>query len=281
MPCTVLTTIFYLNQIQNMEQTDIAYELMRAAVSGVSKLQTLRHIKETYQQTDAEMKQLLNLCSFKSKPKHIDYTNFANKQFPVGARKYKFPFTQIYTFEDFLTAEECQELIKTADSNLRPSTVSNKDDESVTSKYRTSKTSDLDYFSSFYLNSVDNKICSFMDLNPFIGETMQAQKYEPGQYYKAHCDYFFPLTREYKTYTEWMGQRTWTFMLYLNDVEQGGETHFKHLKLKVKPKQGMAIFWNNLYKNGVPNPKTLHEACPPVSGNKYVITKWFRSWSLI
>ena len=120
-----------------------------------------------------------------------------------------------------------------------------------------------------------------MDLNPFIGEIMQAQKYEPGQYYRAHHGYFFPLTREYKTYTEWMGQRTWTFMLYLNDVEQGGETYFKHLKLKVKPKQGMAIFWNNLYKNGVPNPKTLHEACPPVSGNKYVITKWFRSWSLI
>ena len=78
-----------------------------------------------------------------------------------------------------------------------------------------------------------------------------------------------------------MGQRTYTFMCYLNDVEEGGETNFIALNKKFKPKQGMAVIWNNLYKNGIPNPKTLHEALPPVSGDKYVITKWFRSWPLI
>ena len=70
-------------------------------------------------------------------------------------------------------------------------------------------------------------------------------------------------------------------MCYLNGVEEGGETFFKHLKLKIKPQRGMAVIWNNLYKNGIPNYKTLHEACPPISGNKYVVTKWFRSWNLI
>ena len=78
-----------------------------------------------------------------------------------------------------------------------------------------------------------------------------------------------------------MGQRTYTFMCYLNDVEEGGETNFIALNKKFKPKQGTAVIWNNLYRNGIPNPKTLHEACPPVSGDKYVITKWFRSWPLI
>ena len=29
-----------------------------------------------------------------------------------------------------------------------------------------------------------------------------------------------------------MGQRTWTTMIYLNDVEEGGETYFKYLNLK-------------------------------------------------
>jgi prolyl 4-hydroxylase len=118
-------------------------------------------------------------------------------------------------------------------------------------------------------------------LYPFLGETMQAQKYEIGQYYKEHWDFFNPITEEYKTYCEWMGQRTWTAMIYLNDVKEGGETYFKHLKLRIKPKKGTLIAWNNLYRNGLPNMKTMHEACPPVSGPKYVITKWFRSWSLI
>ena len=264
-----------------MEPTAIAYELMKAAVSGVSKTQTLSYIKNTYNLTEQQTMQVLSLCNFKTKPKHIDYKKIATQFFSIGVNQYKYPFTQIYTFDDFLTSEDCQTLIEESNRKLRPSSVSNVKDEVILSKDRTSSTADLHYFNSAYLNQIDNKITSFMGLNPFTGEIMQTQKYKPGQYYKAHTDYFYPLTREYKTYTEWMGQRTWTFMLYLNDVEEGGETHFKHLKLKVKPKQGMAIFWNNLYRNGIPNLKTLHEACPPVSGDKYVITKWFRSWSLI
>lgn len=264
-----------------MDQTSIAYELMKAAVSGVSKVQTLSYIKNTYDLTEKQLIQVLNLCDFKFEPKTIDYKKIALRSFPEKTYQYKFPFTQIYTYDNFLTPEDCALLIEESNRNLRPSTVSNIKDEVVISKARTSKTADLHYFSSSYLNQIDNKITSFMGLNPFLGEIMQTQKYEPGEYYKEHTDYFHPLTKEYKTYTEWMGQRTWTFMLYLNDVKEGGETYFKHLKLKVKPKQGMAIFWNNLYKNGIPNFKTAHEACPPVSGNKYVITKWFRSWALI
>jgi prolyl 4-hydroxylase len=264
-----------------MDPTAVAYEMMKAAVSGVSKVQTLSYIKNTYNLTEQQLTQILNLCDFKSKPTRIDYKKIAARLFSPGTNQYTYPFTQIYTFDNFLTPEDCQILIKKSNKKLRPSTVSNVNDKVKLSKDRTSKTADLHYFNSSYLNQIDNKITSFMDLDPFTGEIMQTQKYEPGEYYKEHTDYFHPLTREYKTYTEWMGQRTWTFMLYLNNVEEGGETYFKHLKLKVKPKQGMAIFWNNLYKNGVPNPKTLHEACPPISGDKYVITKWFRSWPLI
>lgn len=264
-----------------MDPSQIAYELMRAAVGGVSKTQTINYIKKVYEQTDEQIDQLLALCSFKCKPESINYSEFANKKFPEGAKKFNFPFTQIYTFNNFLTKEECEELIEVADKGLRPSTVADPTDSSITSDYRTSKTADLNYFNSPYLNYIDNKIATFMGLYHFSGETLQAQKYNPGQYYKEHCDYFFPLTKEYKTYTEWMGQRTWTLMVYLNDVEEGGETYFKHLKIKIKPEQGKAVFWNNLFKNGIPNPKTMHEALPPVSGDKYVVTKWFRSWSLI
>ena len=264
-----------------MGETEIVYELMKAAVSGVSKVQTLSYIKNTFNLTEEQLAQILNICNLKVKPKEINYKEIASRGFKIGRTQYKYPFTQLYTFDNFLTPEDCQTLIEESNKKLRPSTVSNVKDKVVLSKDRTSKTADLAYFTSTYLTEIDNKITAFMGLDPFTGEIMQTQKYEPGQYYKAHTDYFHPLTREYRTYTEWMGQRTWTFMIYLNDVEEGGETYFKHLKLKIKPKQGMAIFWNNLYRNGIPNPKTLHEACPPVSGDKYVITKWFRSWPLI
>ena len=208
-----------------MDPSQIAYDLMRGAASGTSKTQVLTHIKKHYKQTDEQIEQLLQLCSFKSKPEHIDYAAFANKDFPKGTKKFPFPFTQIYQFDNFLTKEECQELMKISDGKLRPSTVANPKDTAVISNYRTSKTADLHYFDSPYLTYIDNKIAEFLGIYHFLGETIQTQKYAPGQYYKQHCDYYFPLTKEFKTYTEWMGQRTWTFMVYLNDVEEGGETY--------------------------------------------------------
>jgi prolyl 4-hydroxylase len=260
---------------------NIALEFMRAAAGGASKAQVIRHFKKTYDCTDADIQELLKICAFKSAPKHIDYRKFANQLKDADVTWLAFPFTQIGTVDQFLSQEECEALMEVADENLRPSFISDLNDTNKVSSYRTSQTADLNYLASPGLNLLDKKICNFMGTEPFLGEVVQSQKYKPGQYYKKHCDYFTPLIKEYKTYTEWMGQRTWTFMCYLNDVEEGGETSFPLLKLKIKPKQGMAVVWNNLYRHGLPNPKTLHEALPPISGDKYILTKWFRSWSLI
>ena len=57
-----------------------------------------------------------------------------------------------------------------------------------------------------------------------------------------HWDFFPPEDNtQHKVYCEWMGQRTWTTMIYLNDVQNGGETYFKSLDLKIKPKRGSPI----------------------------------------
>ncbi len=63
-------------------------------------------------------------------------------------------------------------------------------------------------------------------------------------------------------------------MLYLNDVDEGGETNFTKLGIKLKPKAGMLIAWNNLNKDGSVDTYTQHEALPPRSGKKYILTKW-------
>lgn len=264
-----------------MPETSLLSTFMRAAVGGVSKAQLSRTFKDTYGWNDADIEAAIHLCQFKHKPERIDYRNFYNSAITRKAKRIPYPFTQIYTIDNFLEETECQNLISIIDKNLRPSTVSDPKDECTVSDYRTSKTADLHYFDDPFFLSIDKKITNLLELSPFLGETMQAQRYEPGQYYKEHWDFFAPTSKEYKVYCDWMGQRTWTTMIYLNDVDKGGETYFKHLKLKLKPKQGMLVAWNNLYKNGIPNPKTMHEACPPISGNKYVITKWWRSWALI
>ena len=256
--------------------------LTRAALSGVSKTNLLRSFKESYDLTDQEVNHIVQICNFKKKPGWINYDAFYNNPIAEKATQIKYPFTQIYAYKNFLTKEECDELIRCIDESARKSTIANPDDSQITSDYRTSQTADLDYFPSELIFDIDEKIEKLIELDPFLGEGMQAQKYDPGQYYKEHWDFFPPDNKkEYEVYCEWMGQRTWTTMMYLNAVEKGGETYFKKLNLKIKPEQGLLIAWNNLYRNGKQNYKTMHEALPPIKGTKYVITKWWRSWSLI
>ena len=262
--------------------TKIAKDLTRSAVCGVTKEQLLRTFKEIYSLSDNEIKALLILCNFKSAPESIDYEYFYNNPLIHKAERINYPFTQIYFCRNFLTDYECKELINCINHSTRKSTLANDKDEIVTSDYRTSETADLHYFPADLIFNIDNKLEDLTELDPFLGEAMQAQKYTPGQYYKEHWDFFPPREKkQHKVYCEWMGQRTWTTMMYLNNVEEGGETYFKHLNLKIKPEPGLLLAWNNLYRDGKPNYKTMHEALPPIKGDKYVITKWWRSWTLI
>jgi prolyl 4-hydroxylase len=228
-----------------------------------------------------EADQLLGQLPFRKKPWLINYLNFYTLKINKKARKFNFPFTQIYKYNHFLKDDVCDELIKTADKITRKSSVSNAEGTTLLSDYRTSSTADMKCTENKIVGWIDIEIARALGIKYSLGETLQIQKYCPGEYYKEHHDYFTWNTEEYKTYTEWMGQRTWTFMVYLNDVDKGGETYFKHLGLKIKPKKGTAILWNNLNPFGIPNKKTMHEALPTINGNKYVITKWWRSWSLI
>ena len=69
-------------------------------------------------------------------------------------------------------------------------------------------------------------------------------------------------------------------MVYLNEVEAGGETVFPRLGVTLKPRTGTLLLWNNLSVDGEVNPWTIHHAMPVLEGSKYVITLWFRekSW---
>jgi len=264
-----------------MDIEDLIRYFLESSVSGASRTQVRRRFKEIYELNDNQLNKLEELAKFKNKPKKINYRKFYKNNITKKAQRIYYPFTQLYKQEDFLSNQECNQLIDMISTGLRPSTVADDGDTCLVNNYRTSKTSDLNYFKDPFYLSIDKKIASLLDLEPFFGETMQAQKYEVGEYYKEHYDFFSPFNHEFKTYCEWMGQRTWTTMIYLNDVEEGGETYFKYLNLKIKPKKGLLIAWNNLYSNGFPNYKTMHEALPPIKGSKYIITKWWRSWSLI
>ena len=61
--------------------------------------------------------------------------------------------------------------------------------------------------------------------------------------------------------------RAFVFSIYLNDVEEGGETEFLHFSKRVKPKTGRIVIW----PAGFPY---VHRGNPPLSGEKYILTSW-------
>ena len=61
--------------------------------------------------------------------------------------------------------------------------------------------------------------------------------------------------------------RIMSFILYLNDVEQGGETEFLYQKARVEARRNRLVLWPSGYTH-------LHRGNPPLSGTKYILTGW-------
>ena len=251
------------------------------AITGASKVGAINAFKKSYNLDDTQLEWIIAACDFKTAPK-IDYEAFYNCEITKKAKFVENPHAQVYMIDNFLSTTDCELIRGYIDQKAKRCTLHKKgdQDERVISDQRTSSEAFLSYQKHPYFKYLDEKLVNLMNFTPFIGEIIHGQKYEIGEYYKLHDD-FFHKGDDFKVYCEWMGQRTWTNMIYLNDIEKGGETHFPALKLKLKPKEGRLIAWNNLNKDGSRNTHTKHEALPPKTGKKYIITKWWRSWSLI
>ncbi len=181
---------------------------------------------------------------------------------------------ELYWIEQFLSPEECAALLPIIDAHGERSTTT-EGDEVRTNELRTSDSANLGELGDPLVADIDERICRYMGIHWSHGEGLQAQSYEVGEEFKQHFDF----NSETSKLVEDIGQRTWTFMIFLNEVEQGGETEFPRLGIQYTPRQGSAIVWRNLDLAGSPNPFTLHAGKPVLKGRKAIITKWFRQKS--
>jgi len=188
---------------------------------------------------------------------------------------YKVPVEQaeIYAASGFLSGDECRHLIGLVDEVAKPSQVF---EEVYQPKYRTSYSGDVDRNDSF-VRMVERRLGDLLGLDLSWGEAVQGQRYHPGQEYKEHCDWFDARSEYWKEEVRRGGQRSWTAMVFLSDVEEGGSTQFPRLGIDIPPQEGSLLIWNNADHHGVPNSGTTHAALPVVRGVKYIITKWFRT----
>ncbi len=179
---------------------------------------------------------------------------------------------ELFIKRSFLAVDQCAALIELIEAGRRPSTIA---DDIGDPRFRTSETCDL-FPTDPIVAALDARLAKILGISPEYGETMQGQRYAPGQEFKPHTDYFDPGGADYQRYCAVMGQRTWTTMIYLNAPIAGGATRFKHIDKTIHPETGKLLCWNNRLIDGNVNPATLHHGMKVRSGTKYIITKWFR-----
>ena len=189
------------------------------------------------------------------------------------AYKVETDIAEIFAVGEFLSKAECEKLCLMIDLVAKPSTLH---EESYASGFRTSYSGDLDSMDSFVMG-ISRRIDDLLGINPICGEAIQGQRYLPGQQFKPHNDWFYTTENYWKLERKRGGQRSWTAMAFLNEVEEGGETHFTKVGIKIEPKPGVLLVWNNALPDGTPNEGTMHAGTPVVKGAKYVITKWYRT----
>lgn len=179
---------------------------------------------------------------------------------------------ELFILRDFLDAESCTALMAMIDAQRRPSTIADANGDDY---FRTSETCDLDHTEP-NVAALDLALAELSGIDAAHGEPLQGQRYDAGQEFKPHTDYFEPGGADFDRFCAVAGQRSWTFMIYLNHVSAGGATRFGAIDKIVRPEPGKLLAWNNRLADGSVNPATIHHGMKVRSGVKYVITRWYR-----
>ncbi|MGH6787848.1 MAG: 2OG-Fe(II) oxygenase [Novosphingobium sp.] len=190
----------------------------------------------------------------------------------TGMQQVPSPKLALFILRGFLDAEHCAALIALIDTQRRPSTIA---DDNGDRYFRTSETCDLDPADPA-VSALAAKLAAVSGIDPAHAEPLQGQRYEVGQEFKPHTDYFDAEGADYARYCSVAGQRTWTFMVYLDAPLAGGATRFKAVDKIVQPEPGKLLAWNNRRADGSVNPSTLHHGMKVRAGVKHVVTCWYR-----
>lgn len=92
-----------------------------------------------------------------------------------------------------------------------------------------------------------------------LEERFNLQRYLPNQgYFSCHCE-----SGNMDT-----SHRVMVWMIYLNDVDDGGETRFPSYDLNIKPRTGRVVIWPAFFTH-------MHHGITSKTETKYIATGWY------
>lgn len=200
-------------------------------------------------------------------------------------------------FDNVLTEEEIDTMVTAADPKFTKSMVVDEDGKAYEDTTRTSDTAWLYTSENPTFERIVKKVTALAGFPSENAEPIGINRYQPSQFFNPHYDYL----QEYQLISpdprRPACQRAITALIYLSDVEAGGETMFARDRqmdgtfaydeendnhLAVTPKKGRVLIWYDMhpYTEKIDD-RTLHGGSPVKEGTKIAATIFIRNCSQV
>lgn len=204
--------------------------------------------------------------------------------YDVQGQEVTLSFSQLHphisVFENFVTPQECAELIAYSRSELERSKVAAENPEERIYAGRTSSSYGFLDDELVALTRVRHRLAALLQWPLTHIERPEIIQYLPSQRFEPHNDYFGRSAIRPGAFNavDRFGNRIATFIVYLQQPRRGGATYFANLGLEVFPKTRGGLFFN--YPTCDVDSMTLHGGSPVIEGEKWVMTFFLRERSL-
>ena len=190
----------------------------------------------------------------------------------------------LVVIDHVLSPQQCKEIIDIGERKFEPS-------EEGGDRYQGIRTSGHCFISREDYCPGVKKLCEVTSMltktPPQHAENGCIIKYNPGEEYKTHFDFFKDGRNKEDAealkegfYAEPAGDRLYSCIYYLNDDYKGGTTDFPEADIGVHPSTGRVVIFKNYIAGPdgkqILNMKSLHCGRKVLSGTKYIVTKWVR-----
>jgi len=185
---------------------------------------------------------------------------------------------RIRVIEGFASAAECDWVMARAHGKLGPAMVlDQRTGLEAAHPDRTNEAIELNVPAmDVVLQVLRARIATATNLPLPVFEPAQIMHYDIGEEFRPHYDFLTDDAAGWAAQLQRYGQRIATFLLYLNDDFEGGETDFPSAGISHRGAKGDALFFANVDPAGAPDRMTLHAGRPPTRGEKWILSQWIR-----
>lgn len=188
---------------------------------------------------------------------------------------------RMLVYREFATLAECDWIIARVRGDLQRAMVNRGKARPQIADTRTNSEAGLMLkISDVAMSFVRDRIVTALGIGAEFCEVAKVLHYSPGQMFKHHFDFLDTSAPELRGEVERHGQRLATFLIYLTDDYEEGETDFPKASFRFKGRKGDGLLFFNVDVSGAPEPMSYHAGLPPASGEKWVLSQWISSRSI-